>query len=315
MADTEDLKNIKYVDIYKKDKDGNILVTKTMTDKDFETINKMGVKIKEVDKNVQTLSDKHNDDVSKNDFEIEQLRSQQAALKTRVEEVFNNGIDEIQQKRIEALEKVDLKELAAIEEAARNIDELRANGLTNMKTLQDKDLVHDQLIAANTAAIEDLRTFQAAKDNEQDTKIGNIQTDLKANVKTLTDSINVNKNNIDVLGSSLIDLKNSTSANDKTINDNIAKIKTDIEDLKTSVNSDISTKLNSLSESQTTKNIEQDLEIQTLKEGHNKQAEQITALQTSNDGKLVAVEGQTEVPVDATQYQVYFVETKDHIVF
>lgn len=244
MSDTTEVKNVKYVDIYKKDKNGNILVTKTMTDKDFENINKMGVKIKDVDQKLQELSDTQdarnnaqdealnkvknsiNTNINniniKNSFEIEQLRAQQSALKTRVEEVFNNGIDEIQQKRIEALEKVDLDELASIEKASKDIEELRANGLTNMSELQ-------------------------AKDTELEGKISDLTTKVDTNSKETADKFT-------------------------NLEANIAA-----------------------------KNSEQDLKLESLQE--------------NADKKLVSVDDASELPESANEYEVYFVEAKDHIVF
>ena len=264
--DLKDLKNVKYVDIYKKDKNGNILVTKTMTDKDFENINKMGVKIKEVDQNLQTLSDVQdarnnaqdealnnvknsiNNNINninlKNEFEIEQLRSQQSALKTRVEEVFNNGIDEIQQKRIEALERVDLDELAAIDKAAQDIDELRANGLTNMAELQ-------------------------AKDVELEGAISNLNSKVDTNAENTANEFN--------------------------------KVQDDIEALKQSVNSDIAEELNNLNVSIAAKNSEQDLKVESLQEDVNR--------------KLISIDDAIELPENANEYEVYFVESKDHIEF
>lgn len=266
LNDLKDLKNVKYVDIYKKDKDGNILVTKTMTDKDFENINKMGVKIKEVDQNLQTLSDVQdarnnaqdealnnvknsiNNNINninlKNEFEIEQLRSQQSALKTRVEEVFNNGIDEIQQKRIEALERVDLDELAAIDKAAQDIDELRANGLTNMAELQ-------------------------AKDTELEGAISNLNSKVDTNAENTANEFN--------------------------------KVQDDIEALKQSVNSDIAEELNNLNVSIAAKNSEQDLKVESLQEDVNR--------------KLISIDDASELPESANEYEVYFVESKDHIEF
>ena len=288
---SETIENIKYVDIYKKDKNGNILVTKTMTPNDFEKINQMGAKIKEVE---QSLDNKIGSASEKTDFEIEQLRSQQTSLKTRVEEVFNNGIDEIQQKRIEALEKVDLQELADIEKAAQDIEELRANGLTDMAALQAKDTEHDQLIAKNAADIAELTSVQNAKNLEQDSAIGELRSKIDSEVSTLADDVEINKNNIEVLGSSIIDLRTSTESN-------FEGVRTDIAALQDSINSDITTKLNTLSEGQAAKNLEQDLEIQKLQE--------------SNDTKLVAVEGETSVPESATEQEIYFVESSDHIVF
>lgn len=244
MSDTTDVKNVKYVDIYKKDKNGNILVTKTMTDKDFENINKMGVKIKDVDQKLQELSDTQdarnnaqdealnkvknsiNTNINninvKNSFEIEQLRAQQSALKTRVEEVFNNGIDEIQQKRIEALEKVDLDELASIEKASKDIEELRANGLTNMSELQAKDI-------------------------ELEGKISDLTTKVDTNAKETADKFT-------------------------NLEANIAA-----------------------------KNSEQDLKLESLQE--------------NVDKKLVSVDDASELPESANEYEVYFVEAKDHIEF
>ena len=288
---SETIENIKYVDIYKKDKNGNILVTKTMTPNDFEKINQMGAKIKEVE---QSLDNKIGSASEKTDFEIEQLRSQQTSLKTRVEEVFNNGIDEIQQKRIEALEKVDLQELADIEKAAQDIEELRANGLTDMAALQAKDTEHDQLIAKNAADIAELTSVQNAKNLEQDSAIGELRSKIDSEVSTLADDVEINKNNIEVLGSSIIDLRTSTESN-------FEGVRTDIAALQDSINSDITTKLNTLSEGQAAKNLEQDLEIQKLQE--------------SNDTKLVAVEGETSVPESATEQGIYVVESSDHIVF
>lgn len=266
LNDLKDLKNVKYVDIYKKDKNGNVLVTKTMTDKDFENINKMGVKIKEVDQNLQTLSDVQdarnnaqdealnnvknsiNNNINninlKNEFEIEQLRSQQSALKTRVEEVFNNGIDEIQQKRIEALERVDLDELAAIDKAAQDIDELRANGLTNMAELQ-------------------------AKDVELEGAITNLNSKVDTNAENTANEFN--------------------------------KVQDDIEALKQSVNSDIAEELNNLNVSIAAKNSEQDLKVEALQEDVNR--------------KLISIDDASELPESANEYEVYFVESKDHIEF
>jgi hypothetical protein len=237
-----------------------------MTDKDFENINKMGVKIKEVDQNLQTLSDVQdarnnaqdealnnvknsiNNNINninlKNEFEIEQLRSQQSALKTRVEEVFNNGIDEIQQRRIEALERVDLDELAAIDKAAKDIDELRANGLTNMAELQ-------------------------AKDTELENSISNLNSKVDTNAENTANEFN--------------------------------KVQDDIEALKQSVNSDIAEELNNLNVSIAAKNSEQDLKVEALQEDVNR--------------KLISIDNASELPESANEFEVYFVESKDHIEF
>ena len=171
----------KYVDIIKKDKSGNTLVTQSLTDKDLENINKMGVAIKNTIKDVSDLTtkeskdvenleekinnnkklndnvlDKHELEISKNSAEIENIKSitdsnkkdistlktnvdtleqkvqtNISALSNRVEEIYNNGIDEVQQKRIEALEKVDVDTLDKIQDASNILEELESKGLKN----------------------------------------------------------------------------------------------------------------------------------------------------------------------------------------